>query len=463
MAKKKKPVNQLIPKEPMLNPEMEKVGYNRLTEIMMMETASALTDYSRQYVGTLDNVSTPGSGIFINQDRVLKTQQYLELSWYDLYDELEHDPHVLAVMNTLKMVIASKKWEIVPYKGDKEQEPSARNKEIAKFVENNLRHMDNFTQDLYELNDAIGKGFAASEVIWSVDKDIRIDKLMNRPQRRIQFDAVTREPKIRKVSNPYYGDPVPPCKMVIHRASSKYENPFGDALDQSIYWMWLLKKIVMKFWSIHLETGSSPIPIVQHPQGQNNKYKDEALEVARQIRTASYARIPENMKLIWAEAQQMAAANMSYKDFENFVNSEITKCVLGQILTTEGSSSSGSGSLALGEVHSDVLEARVDFYSTALSCTLNAAPVKWIVDFNYLNVDGYPRFQFITKKPLDRKTEAEIIQILKNAGYKVKREYIENTLEMPLEEEEVEPVVDPNNLIVANKLKQKQEPAMEEK
>lgn len=452
MAKKKSPANQLIPKvsTPALDQKapatLQDIGYPDIAEMMTLETAGILDDIIRQYVGSVSEKNTPGSGVFINQDRVLKTQIYQELAWYDLYDEVEHEPHVSAVLNTLKMIVAGKKWEIIPFKTSKAKEASARNQEVAETVKKNFEGVDNFSQDLYELNDAIGKGFSASEVIWNVDKEITIQKLMNRPQRRIQFDAVTREPKIRKISNPYYGDPVPERKMIIHRASSKYENPFGDALDQNIYWMWMFKRVVTRFWATHLEVGVAPVPIVQHPAGANSKLKDEALVIAQQIRNGAYGRIPENMSIIWAEAKNMAQAGMTYGQFLDHCDNQVTKAILGQVLTTEGSGKEGSGSKALGDIHSDVLEARVTFYSNSLACTLNSSVVKWIVDYNYANVEGYPRFQFITKKPLDRKTEAEIVKILCDAGFDVDEQYIHDTLEVPVKKKEIPKQLKPENL-----------------
>ena len=413
MAKKKQPTKQL-----------SKMTYQDFGQVMELETSNILTDYLIQVIGDVNNNS-----IILNQDRVAKTQFYKELIQFDLYAEVQHDPHVSSVLNTLKIGIACLPWEVKPFS------ESARDKSIADFIRDCFEGLDNFQQDLYELNDAIGMGVAWSEIIYDTSKnDARIKKLMNRPQRRLQFDGATREPKLRTKEQPFYGIDLNPTKFIVHRASSTWENPFGDALMQNIYWLWIMKRVVLKYWGNHLEIGVAPVPIVKHPTSTDKNLKAEALEIAHKIRSGAYGRMPLNMELIFAEAKNMSAAGMSYKDFEEFVNDEITKAILGQVLTTEGGGRGGSGSRALGDVHMDVLQARIIFYAHALACTLTSSAVKWLTDYNYASVDGYPKFRFVTKKAVDRKTEAEIIQILHNAGKEVEDSYIEDVLEIPLQE-----------------------------
>jgi phage gp29-like protein len=308
------------------------------------------------------------------------------------------------------------------------------------FVEENIKGMDNFTQDLFELNDAIGKGFSCSEIIYDVQKETRLKCFMNRPQRRIQFNTLTRQPQLRSIDNPFFGIELPEKKFIIHRASSKYENPFGDAIDQNIYWMWMFKRLVTKFWVTHLEVGVAPVPIVKHPTAANDKMKAEALDIARQIRAGAFGRIPANMELLWAEAKNMAQVGVSYDSCIEHINSEITKAILGQVLTTEGSGKEGSGSLALGNVHSEVLEVRANYYANALACTLNATVVPWLIDFNFAGITQYPRFQFVTKKELDRKMEADIIKTLSDAGFGFDEKELSEIFNYEITKKEVNPI-----------------------
>lgn len=413
MAKRKYPLNQL--------PE-----YSELDNAMTAETASILSDYIRQYVGIASATPQPGSGIFLNtQDRVIRSQVYQELAWYDLYDEVEKDPHVSSILGSARMNVACLDWNIIPHgTGDEStnHSVSSRDKAIADFVAECFAGLENFTQDLYELMDALGKGFSCSEIIWKVGADVRLERLMHRPQRRIQFDAITREPKLRTLAQPYFGEPLPERKFIIHRCSSKYENPFGDAIDQSLYWMWLFKKMVLKFWLGNLEIGTAPIPYVKHPRGATKEMKDEALAVARQLRQGAYGRVPDNFELLFAEAT--GGGNMSFEQFVRFCDDQMTKCVNGQILTSEASGSGGNGSRALGDVHEKTQSQRDAYRAKGLEATINSTLVKWLVDYNFSNVDGYPRFTFDTEEAADLERESRIIGNLSSAGYQIDEEEI---------------------------------------
>jgi len=278
--------------------------------------------------------------------------------------------------------------------------------------------------------DAIGKGFSAMEVIWAVNSEGYVvpDSLLNRPQRRIQFDAYTRVPKVRTMTNPFYGDPMPDRKFIIHRNQQKYENPFGDALDEKVYWIWLFKRNVTKFWMQHLETNAAPVPIVQHPATADESLKNEALDIAAQIRNGSYGRIPENFEIMWAESKNAGTASTVYEQFIRYCNDEMTKCVLGEVLTTEGSSSSGHGAKS-GASESRLLQkARVHYYAGCLQDTLNSTLIKWMIDYNFSDVIHYPQFTFDISEPPDMQMYADAISKLKNAGYKVDPEWIKTNL-----------------------------------
>lgn len=411
MARRKSPENQ--PLKSMQLPE-----YGALVSIMQTETASILTDYIRQYVGIVSSTPEPGTGIFLNFDRVLRTQTYQELAWYDLYAEVERDPHVQAVLSSAKLNVAGMKYDIVAYKDTESKQATSRNKEIAIFVKIVLEGTGFFPQHLYNLLGAIGMGFAVSEIIWKItDNGVIIDKILNRPPRRFQFDAVDRSLKLRNIQQPYYGTALPDKKFIIHRCSSQWENPFGDALIQSLYWIWLFKKTALKFYLQHLEVGASSIPIVKYPSGANVELKNEAFEIAKMIRNGAFGRIPQNFEIIWAETKNAIQNAEAYHIFIRLCNDEISKCVNGQILTSEASSGTGAGSHALGTIHQITQSARDVFRAEGLSATLNQTLIKWIVDFNFSDVDGYPQFRFDLEEPSDLTVESSIVKNLSDAGY----------------------------------------------
>jgi phage gp29-like protein len=417
MAKKRSASNQLTTRTETL-PE-----YGELIGLMQNETASIVSDYIRQYVGVIQGqgYNVQGSpAIYMNQDRVQRYQSYQELAFYDLYAEVERDPHIYSVLSSAKLNVAGMKWGIDPYVGKKEKKASLRNQEIADFVERALDRSGYIPQHNYNLMGALGMGFAVSEIIWVIeDGGIFIKDIINRPQRRFQFDAVDRSLRLRNLTDPYYGNPLPDKKFIVHRCSSQWENPFGDALDQSLYWMWLFKKTVIKFWMQHLQVGASSIPIVQHPTGANDSLKGEALEIAKMIRNGAYGRLPANFTLIWAEAKNAIANAEAYNTFVRMCDEQISKCVNGQTLTADASSATGKGTRALGEVHQNAQGSRDIYRAEGLAATWNATAIKWLVDFNYADVDGYPRLRPDLEDPEDLQKESEIVKNICDAGFDI--------------------------------------------
>lgn len=422
MAKRRSPTNQIIKPEPL--PE-----YAELEREMINEVASVTTDYIRKWVG-----ASADSGIFLNQDRIWGTQTYQELAQYFLYAEVERDPHVKATLDSAKIEVAEIPWSMEAYLRPGEKKPSLRNQGIADFVQDCLEqtgHIETtqgitsgFPQHIYNWMGALGMGFSVLEVVYIDSKrwpkeGTRFKTFLSRDPRRFQFAVKDRSLRLRTQTEPYYGLPLSEKKFVIHRCTSTWDDPFGDALDQSLYWMWLFKRTGMKFWLQHLQVGAASVPIVQHPIGANKETKTEALEIAKMIRNGAYGRIPENFKLVWAESQKGAENAQAYQNFIRTCDDQISKCVNGQTLTSEAGSVSGKGTQALGEVHQATQTSRTVFRAHGFEATMNASPVRWCVDLNFANVEGYPKFRFDLEDPEDLKQEAEIVKLLSEAGYEI--------------------------------------------
>ncbi len=421
-GKKRTPNNQLTKKADAIP------TYDEMTGEMISETTGIISDFYRQYIGVYGSVAEkPGDAIFVNWDPVLKEETYKRWAQYDLYWYLEQDPHIRAILSASKVNVAGLAYLVKPYLKGKEKKPSATNEAIADFVQSVFEGMETFPQHLFDLMDALPKGFSFSEIIWILKNGYwTINNLMNRPQRRIQFDAVTRQPRIRTVSNPFYGDRIEPGKYIVHRVSSNWENPFGDAIDQSLYWTWLFKRTAIKFALRHLETGASSIPIVQIPAGAGEPLKKEGLYIAQMIHNGAFGYIPENFSILYAEAKNILQSAEAFQNFIRLMNDEMTKSVKGQLLTTEGSSSAGTGSKAMGQTHK-ITEDQYDiFRAKGLAASINKYLVKFLVDYNFSNVDGYPRFTFDVEEEEDLKTASEVLGNLTKAlpGYEVDIEQV---------------------------------------
>ena len=99
----------------------------------------------------------------------------------ELFEELEEkDPHLFSQLQTRKNAVTGLDFEIIPFDSDDD-----RDKEIAEFVESQLGSLENIEDIMIDLLDAIGKGFAVSEIMWGYDEGhVVVNYIRSRHQKR---------------------------------------------------------------------------------------------------------------------------------------------------------------------------------------------------------------------------------------------------------------------------------------
>lgn len=82
----------------------------------------------------------------------------------ELFEEMEEkDTHLFSQMQTRKLAVTGLDWEVQPFSEDE------RDKEIADFVDEQLKGIENFDEVLIDMLDAIGKGISIMELAWTVE------------------------------------------------------------------------------------------------------------------------------------------------------------------------------------------------------------------------------------------------------------------------------------------------------
>ncbi len=101
----------------------------------------------------------------------------------ELFEEMEEkDAHLAALLQTRKMAVLSKDYEVMPYAKTPEDEG------IAAQVGEIVYAIPNLEEALLDLLDAVGKGFALSEIIWEVTGGrARVAELRWIPQKKVTF------------------------------------------------------------------------------------------------------------------------------------------------------------------------------------------------------------------------------------------------------------------------------------
>lgn len=372
-----------------------------------------------------------------NPDPVLRTEAGGK--GLKLYDEVDRDPHAGAVLQTRYLSVIGRDWDIIPGKsGTQRGRPSSttREEQIADFVKETLEDC-NFDQARAELLQGINYGFYCSEVMWQItDQGITIKKLIGKHPRRFSFTE-ERELRLLTPSNMINGEEVPDRKFIIFTYGDS-DNPYGKGLGQKLWWPVWFKKNGIKFWLVFLEKFGMPTTIGKYPSGTGKEDQNKLFDAIDAIHSETGVTIPENMAINLLEASR--SGKVTYETICEYMDKQMSKAVLGQTGTTEGTPGKLGAEKAQDEVRQDILEADADLLDACLNGTL----IKWLVDYNFPGVMDYPKIRTHAAPKPDLKERSEIDKILTTeVGLPVGKKYFYETYNVP-EPEEGEETVEPN-------------------
>jgi phage gp29-like protein len=315
-----------------------------------------------------------------------------------LYDEVDRDPHAGSVLQTRYLSVAGKEWGVSPAGDD---DPS---KKIADFVTESLESF-NLTQVTQELLQGILYGFFAAEIMWTTRKGSWVpEKIIGKHPRRLSF-TMERELRLLTPQNMIEGEPVPDRKFIVFTYGSS-DNPYGQGLGQKLWWPVWFKKNGIKFWMVFLDKFGMPTGVGKYPPGTPKEQQQALLDAIDAIQKETAVKIPNTMAIELLEAAR--TGKVTYETLCEYMDKQMSKAVLGQTASTEGTPGKLGNEGSQEEVRQDVLKADSDLLSEIYNATL----IRWIVDYNFSNVAEYPKFWIRTKEEGDLKPLAERDKII---------------------------------------------------
>ncbi|MDA8170306.1 MAG: DUF935 family protein [Nitrospiraceae bacterium] len=371
--------------------------------------------------------------ILLNPDKTLRTEG---LQNTELYEDLLRDALVRSNLQTRRLAVIGKEWDVVPG-GDRRAD-----QKIADYVTDVLENFD-FDTARFALLQGILTGFKVSEIMWEYSEgDVWIKELIAKPTRRWSF-GLARELRMLTRANTFEGTPVPDRKFQVFRNAADNGSPYGDGLGSSLYWLVWFKKNAIKFWMIFSEKFGSPTAVGTYPPGTTKDQQDALLAALAAIQQESAVKIPETMSVSLLEAQRTGSMN-NYEMLLSFFNQEITTLILGQTLTTASGHSgrSGSGGQAAAKTHEEVREDYIKADADLLSNALNSQLIRWLVDYNFPGVKKYPKLWIRTDAEADLKPLSDRDAILQKMGLRIPASYLYDTYGIP-EPQEGEEVLTP--------------------
>lgn len=405
-------------------------------------------------VRNIYSVMHPSDGL--TPERLSRILHEAEFGDPFLYLELaeameEKDLHYLAVLGTRKNAVAQLDL-VVQSASSSAQDMRAADMVREMLVDGPLQ-LDSV---LFDILDAVGKGFSATEIIWDTSGPQWLPALLKwRDPRWFAFDWISGEQMLVRTLNGeggavgvvagenhtprhFGGDgiyastrgrmgiqpltaPLAPFKFVVHFAKAKAGLPVRGGLARAAGWAYLFKHYVLKDWVTFTEVFGQPLRLGKYLPGASEQDKQALLQAVSNIGTDAAAIIPESMVIEFTEARQNGGAEL-YQRFCEYLDAQVSKAILGQTLTTEMPRSGGSRAAA--EVHEGVRRDILSADARRLAATLTRDLARPIVDLNMGPQARYPKIQLGLPDDSDVKVFAEIVAMLADRGLRVSQKTI---------------------------------------
>ncbi|WP_052507983.1 phage portal protein family protein [Sphingomonas hengshuiensis] len=324
-------------------------------------------------------------------------------AYLELAEEMEEkDLHYLSVLGTRKRAVSQLPVEVEAagegpeYEGD------------AQLVRDWLKRQT-LQAELFDILDAIGKGYSATEIVWNMTGDLWLPSVLTRQDPRFfEYDRDTGKQLLLKGGiDGYHGlaQPLPQYKFIVHEAAAKSGLPIRGGLARAVAWIYLFKNFTLKDWMTFLEVYGLPLRVGKYQNGTSEEDIRKLARAVAQIGSDAGCVIPASMQIDFITSQGGAANPEMFQALCTYGDELISKAVLGQT----SSSDAKAGGLGSGQadLHGDVQHLIECSDAVQLSATGTRDLVIPMVMFNRGVRDKYPLLKIGRPDPVDVKSALE--------------------------------------------------------
>lgn len=353
----------------------------------------------------------------------------------ELFEEMEEkDPHLFSQLQTRKNAVTGLDYEVIPFDSD-----DPRDKEIAEFVEAQLGGIEGFEDIMLDLLDAIGKGFAVSEIMWSYDEGhVVVDDIRSRHQKRFFWDSVDDSFKVRTQEAPE-GIELPKNKFIVHKYKARSGHPSRAGVLRVVAWMYLFKNYTLKDWVAFCEVFGMPLRLGKYQPGASEDDKRALMQALVAIGADAAGIFPDGTAIEFVNTEKTSSTDL-YERLARYCDEQVSKAILGQTLTSD----SGGGSYAQSKTHNDVRHDLTVADCKAIAATLRRDLIRPLVLYNFGEDKRIPYLRFDAEESEDLTQTATVIgTLIREAGLKVPTSYIYKKFSIPKPEGDEEVATPP--------------------
>ena len=391
-------------------------GYDREIPPTVPATPEILTDtrvafpewigQRRIWTETIASNLTPTAlaGILNEVDRGGDPYDYLLLA-----EEIEErDLHYRSVMSTRKDEVMELPISV---KAASEDE---RDEMLANAVRMHLLEEDKLQVLLRGLLDALGKGFAAVEIMWEPGVIWKPAEYLPRPAHFFKPDYVDGTTLRLRTSTDAWGTVLPDQKFVIHLPQLKAGLPVRGGLARLGVLAYLIKSYTLRDWMQFSEIFGIPWVMAKYGPNATAEDKNTLFKAVSGLGRNGKIMVPESTSLEVLDGAD-ADNHALYQNLASWIDDQVSELVLGQTASTSGTPGRLGGDDEQASVRKTILHSD----GKALAATLSNQLIRFFIDLNYGPQERYPRMMIAPLSPEDLSALGDFLAKLLPLGLKV--------------------------------------------
>lgn len=305
--------------------------------------------------------------------------EYLEIA-----QELEQrDLHYRSVLSTRKHAVEGLEM-FVQSAGD-----NADDKKIAQAVEDDILNHPDIMDLRKNALDALGKGFSVNEIIWDTQGKLwKPQTFKFRDPRWFQYE---KETGVLKLREPFGNSLVElkQFKFIIHEPNLLSGNQITSGLSFTALFYWLIKTYDITSWAAFVDRFGYPVRLGKYGKKATQDDINTLRRAVAAIGSDVGAVIPDSMIIDIIESKTTSANSLVYQSLVEWVNKELSKLVLGQVASAEGTAGALGNQQGQEEVRQDICRAD----ALQFDQTINRDLVIPYVKLNFGERDAYPKIR----------------------------------------------------------------------
>ena len=366
---------------------------------------------------------------------------------YQVYELMEDSWARLSKnLQELKSAAAGATYTVMPFT-ERGERPTDTAQAKADFVQlcidrligSPINGTNGFRNTIYDLCDAVGKGFSVQEIIWEPTVDGILPKETYFCHPRYYSFPFDRPDLMLSPQGDGTYEEFPDDKFLIGIYKNRSGNSMGYGLLRQLAYWWSGQNYCRDWLLNFAQVFGQPLRWATYDPGSSANIKNDIADMLENMGAAAWGAFPAGTQVEFKEAGKSGQDNpQSY--FINLADKLCDITILGQTLTSDVGD---SGSRALGEVHEDVHRTRLQDVCEWVANVLNEQLVSFICHLNYGDHDEMPELVPDLAGPSDPVLEAQRDQILLGSGVDMPREWFYDRHDVPMPQEGEEIITPP--------------------